>query len=197
MFVAFVSFILVLSISATIYDQKRIETENLSTSQQILLAFSLPQNFNRLMSKPNTKLGQDLAFVQAIRFLTMVIVIIGHVDMGFNMNPANPDFIESRYHSLWGQFFINGTPVVQTFFIMSGGLLVIHFIFELRDKRTYNFNYFWIAVIGRYLRLTPVYAFMLLFDATLLHKTNSGPFWKPIAENERFMCRKNYKIKLF
>lgn len=192
-FIFLVVVIIGTAVFGTIYDIKfhQKNTEN-TLRDKILMSFSLPENYKRLMAPPHTELNQYFEFVQALRYMTMFWVIFGHVDMGFNMNPANPEYFELRFHNIVAQLFLNGAMFVQTFFIISGALLTIHFIDELMTKKKFSFIYFWIAVIYRYIRLTPVYALVLLFDATLLNKTNRGPFWKPIAEIERNMCRKNW-----
>lgn len=87
--------------------------------------------------------------------------------------------------------------IVQTFFTISGFLLTLQFIDATSNfKKPFNANYFWYAVFYRYIRLTPVYLFMILFDATWLIRMNNGPAWKRIAESERYFCRNNWWTNL-
>lgn len=186
-----------MSAIGTLYDIKRLDTnQQQPVKSKILMAFSIRQNYRRLILPPTTRLAEELTHAQAIRFLTILIILIGHVEMATTINPANPEFIEAKFHNFFSHFILSASIYVQTFFILSGHLLSVQFIDELKNKRKYSFTYFWIAVIGRYVRLTPVYAFLLLFDATLLYKLNMGPFWKPIAEHEKYICRKNWWLNL-
>lgn len=93
---------------------------------------------------------------------------------------------------------LNGMTLVQTFFTISGFLLSVQFVEMTQNlnKKRWDFNYFWVAMIYRYVRLTPVYAMMVLFDATWLIKFNEGPGWKRVAEVERSYCRRNWWTNL-
>lgn len=138
----------------------------------------------------------EFRHIQAVRYMTMFIIIYGHINIGYNGPVLNPEYHEERFHIPFYHIFLNGTMVVQTFFFISGFLLAVHFIEELMHKRPYNFKYFWIAVIYRYLRLTPVYMYVLLFDATLLVKSQIGPLWKRQAGLEKVYCRRNWWTNL-
>lgn len=45
-------------------------------------------------------------------------------------------------------------------------------------------------------RLTPAYAMMIGFYATLLYKIGTGPIWDRRVSNEKNFCRNNWYINL-
>ncbi|XP_063697875.1 nose resistant to fluoxetine protein 6-like [Culicoides brevitarsis] len=180
-------------------DHYKKDVENVGLGTRVLLSFSLPRNWYRLVTPSKTTIGRDLRYVQGLRVVTMFGVVYGHVFLGYNFAPAiNPEYIEQRYHSIWSMVMLNGMTVVQTFFTISGFLLTVQFVEMTQQFKRQNWNpsYFWIAIFYRYIRLTPVYALMVLFDATWLVRTNSGPGWKRTAWIERSYCRRNWWTNL-
>lgn len=73
------------------------------------------------------------------------------------------------------QTIANGSISVDTFFLMSGLLVSYLLLRELdRSKGRFNIGLFY---LHRYLRLTPVYAILLGFIATLMVYVGTGPNW--------------------
>lgn len=164
---------------------------------RIFQKFSIHRNFQQCVSgSSETPLNQDLKFTQGLRLLAMVCIVFLHVDMGLSRVLSNPEETEGLVRKPTPHLIQNATTFVQLFFVLSGALLSITFIDKYINKRKYNSGYFWLEVIGRYIRLTPVYAFILFFEATLMNKSSHGPFWKSIGENERNVCRKNWWLNL-
>lgn len=91
---------------------------------------------------------------------------------------------------------INGHTVIQTYFAISGFLLSVQFMDYKESQKVFHLSYFFKAIFYRYVRLTPVYAFMILFHATLLIDVQSGPLWKHVAETERSFCRSHWWTNL-
>jgi peptidoglycan/LPS O-acetylase OafA/YrhL len=73
----------------------------------------------------------------------------------------------------------NATVSVDTFFLMSGLLVSFLLLRELdRNKGKFNVGLFY---LHRYLRLTPVYAVILGFVATLMVYLGTGPNWYSVT----------------
>lgn len=73
--------------------QKDVVAAGLGT--RLLLSFSLPRNWYRLVAPSKTTIGRDLRYVQGLRVITMFAVVYGHVFLGYNFAPAiNPEYIE-------------------------------------------------------------------------------------------------------
>ncbi|XP_055708626.1 nose resistant to fluoxetine protein 6-like isoform X1 [Phlebotomus papatasi] len=161
------------------------------------VTFSLLRNWYRLMSGPKTNSDKDLRCIHAMRFLTMFCVIIGHTILFLNVFPVfNPQYIEMNYYRFITMILINGHTVIQTYFAISGFLLSVQFMDYKESQKVFHMSYFFKAIFYRYVRLTPVYAFMILFHATLLIDVQSGPLWKHVAETERSFCRSNWWTNL-
>ena len=107
-----------------------------------------------------------------------------------------------------------GTLSVHTFFFMTGLLVCYLLLRELdRNKGRFNVLMFYIHRYLRYLgkhflqsipfislkfvevRLTPVYAIIVGFMATLVVYIGSGPYW-PVVEFNSQSCRWNWWINL-
>ncbi|CAG5048728.1 unnamed protein product [Parnassius apollo] len=84
--------------------------------------------------------------------------------------------------------FINGTLVVQVFFLMTGFLLA--FTVQMKSEKM---NFTWvmipIEICRRWLRLTPVYAVVLAITSTWLRFFGSGPMWNEEVVKEAEDCR--------
>lgn len=65
---------------------------------RVLLSFSLPRNWYRLVTPSNTVMGKDLRYVQGLRVVSVFGVVYSHVFLGFNFAPAiNPEYIEGKF----------------------------------------------------------------------------------------------------
>uniref|UniRef100_A0A4Y0BK97 Acyl_transf_3 domain-containing protein n=1 Tax=Anopheles funestus TaxID=62324 RepID=A0A4Y0BK97_ANOFN len=161
----------------------------------LLVSFSLLRNWHLLTMarKKATTSTKDLRFIQSVRFLVMYLVIAGH-SMLFNcIFPLhNPQYVELNYRRFITMLIFNGITVVQTYFTISGFLLAVHFVDFAEKQRHFRLRDFLQSILYRFLRLTPVYAFMMLLDASWLIRLQDGPVWKRVAETERTYCRSNW-----
>ncbi|XP_063697878.1 nose resistant to fluoxetine protein 6-like [Culicoides brevitarsis] len=165
-------------------------------SVRLLLAFSVPRNWYRLNARPTSQEARDLRYIQGLRSTTIFMVILGHVAITYAFCPiANTEFFEQQYYNIWDTLVISGMNIVQTFFAISGFLMGVQF-FDLTEKRKFNFNYFWVAIIYRYIRLTPIYALLIFFEATWQYKLDDGPVWKTTTGGETSYCRRNWWANL-
>lgn len=73
----------------------------------------------------------------------------------------------------------NATVSVDTFFLVSG-LLVSYLLLKELDRSQGRLN-IGLFYLHRYLRLTPVYAIVLAFVATLMVRLATGPNWYTIG----------------
>ncbi|XP_055629971.1 nose resistant to fluoxetine protein 6-like [Toxorhynchites rutilus septentrionalis] len=160
---------------------------------QKLVAFSVSRNWQTLVAKRKTTLSKDLRFIQSARFLVMYLVIAGHCMLFNCIFPLlNPEYVEVNYRRLVTMIIFNGTTVIQTYFTISGFLLAVQFTNYFEKNKAFTARDFFASILYRYLRLAPLYIFMILLDATWLFKIQDGPVWKRIAETERTFCRKNF-----
>lgn len=101
------------------------------------------------------------------------------------------------YHNISTMILTGGPQIVQTFFAMSGFLLAVQMIqYSENHSRSPGILFLLKTTVYRYIRLTPVYAFVILLHATWLSKLQDGPLWKMGTETERAFCRRNWWTNL-
>lgn len=91
---------------------------------------------------------------------------------------------------------INGQSIIQTYLTVSGFLLSVQFFEFIEKQSKFNIHYLWKGVLYRYVRLVPVYAFLIFYNATWLLKMQDGPIWNHEVEPEQTYCRRNWWTNL-
>uniref|UniRef100_A0A182YEG2 Acyltransferase 3 domain-containing protein n=1 Tax=Anopheles stephensi TaxID=30069 RepID=A0A182YEG2_ANOST len=169
-----------------------------SKRKMVWVSFSIQRNWYRLTSRSRDETHQKLRFFQAFRFLTMSLVIFGHAALLLALSPTtHSEKLEQLMHSVGSMILTNGVQITQTFLAMSGTLLAIQVLsFAEKRKGRISFLYVPVAILYRYVRLTPVYAFVILLHATWLLKLQTGPMWRWGAETEQTFCRRNWWTNL-
>uniref|UniRef100_A0A182LZY6 Acyltransferase 3 domain-containing protein n=1 Tax=Anopheles culicifacies TaxID=139723 RepID=A0A182LZY6_9DIPT len=156
------------------------------------------RNWYRLTSRTRDETHQKLRFFQAFRTLTMSLIIFGHAALLITLVPTtHSEKLEILMHNVGSMILTNGVQITQTFLAMSGTLLAIQ-VMSLAEKRKgrVSFLYIPVAILYRYIRLTPVYAFVILLHGTWLFKLQTGPLWRYAAETEQTFCRRNWWTNL-
>uniref|UniRef100_A0A8R1DYJ6 NRF domain-containing protein n=1 Tax=Caenorhabditis japonica TaxID=281687 RepID=A0A8R1DYJ6_CAEJA len=158
---------------------------------KFILAFSMYSNGSDILqSKKNDR---EINSLHGVRFLSMCWIILGHTYyyIGTSLTTDNlvPTLINfpKQFHTL----VISQAPLaVDSFFFLSGMLAAFSFF-----KRTmkadpnhppklsaYNFVTWPMYFYKRYVRITPTYMVVMLFDVTLFSYISNGPFWRPIEK---------------
>lgn len=163
----------------------------LSMRAKMTLAFSVRKNFLDL-TKVDEK-NKALKILYGIKTLAICFIIMDHRFGTFTSSAIlNFDFVERQYRSPLACFIFHGDLFVDTFFIFSG-LLVTYGLLSQFEKRKVSPIF---IIVLRYIRLTPVYAFVIFYYATLFNHTGSGPLWKLIAGGDSNDCRANWWTNL-
>ncbi|XP_058463025.1 nose resistant to fluoxetine protein 6-like [Malaya genurostris] len=161
-------------------------------------SFSILRNWYRLTSRSQDQLIKELRFIQAIRFLAMHLVILGHAALLYAVIPVqNTARAEMMYHNIGTMILTGGAQIPQSFFFISGMLLTLHVMsyFKNRNEK-FGLLHLLKMTIYRYIRLTPVYGFIILLHGTWLAKLQDGPLWKLGSDTERGFCRRNWWTNL-
>ncbi|CAK8676841.1 unnamed protein product [Clavelina lepadiformis] len=142
--------------------------------ERIALCFSIISNGEKILSmKPPRGALKNL---DGIRFLSTTWIILGHVFM-FAMYQIDNPVSTGRYLKSKADFMpiFNFTFSVDTFFLL-GGLLVCYLGMKqlVKSKGRMNIP---LMYLHRYIRLTPVYAYLILFSVGLYKWMASGPQW--------------------
>jgi hypothetical protein len=183
-----------LNIVGTVYDFWYNKGEG-STNGSLISAFSLRRNLRTLFSNSNEELSREFRFIQAFRFLGMCLVIYAHVCLSNGLFPSqNPEEMEKIYHTVMVAVISNGTQIVQAFFFFSGMFLSILFFRQLKTaggKQQMSVASFFKVIAFRYLRLTPVYAMIVLLHGTWASRGFYGPLASEGEYTEKPNCRAN------
>ncbi|XP_071452957.1 nose resistant to fluoxetine protein 6-like [Hetaerina americana] len=182
-----------ITIISTGYDmivyQQRIQNGGKTARgmESIVLVFSAYSNLEKLGKPDRTK---DMRILHGLRLFSMVFIILGHRCLFSYGGPFyNPEFLEERYRKIQDMFLLNGTLIVDTFFVLSGFLTCYSIFLELGKRKRLNIG---LLYLYRWMRLTPVYMMVVAFYATLLDNLDNGPMWKSKMGLERERCEQNW-----
>uniref|UniRef100_A0A675B308 Acyltransferase 3 domain-containing protein n=1 Tax=Anopheles darlingi TaxID=43151 RepID=A0A675B308_ANODA len=178
-------------------DKNKIKTAAKSNHNQHkrdkwVMAFSIRQNWNRLLAQPKTDLQHELLHIDGLRVaLQHLLIVIHSVGMAMIVPTQNYGELEGflNHYPLLAYITTNAI-LVQIFFTIGGYLLSVNF---LRDTRTQSIDaqYVMKKVLNRLLRLLPVYWYFLLFSVSVNVRfdTNLSGFRLFTVENA--FCRRN------
>ncbi|XP_059353377.1 nose resistant to fluoxetine protein 6-like [Daphnia carinata] len=180
--------------TATGYDvlcnKKEQKTVDSSWAIQLLQCFSAKRNCKTLFeTTENSK--DDLSCLHGIRVLAICWIVLIHVGGGLTLTRFiyNRQMMLEKTLHLQFQFVTNGLFAVDTFFLLSGLLVAFTQLRQLdQNDGFFNIKRFY---GHRYMRLTPVYAFVLAFVTTLYPYLGSGPDWHLIEQKSKDV-RKNW-----
>uniref|UniRef100_A0A336KWQ4 CSON015542 protein n=1 Tax=Culicoides sonorensis TaxID=179676 RepID=A0A336KWQ4_CULSO len=86
--------------------------------QKAILAFSLPRNWYRLISIPQTEESRVLRYIQGFRYITIFFVIWGHtlvgITLGFNLNPYK---VEESFHQILPHLNLNALKMFVKMYV--------------------------------------------------------------------------------
>ena len=148
-------------------------------SVKLLKCFSLYSNIPKLFTLKNSTNRDPLDIFHAIRVLSILWIIYGHVcEFRLKVNPLKNYYEiydkmkDSRYAFVYGAEF-----AVDTFFWMSGHLLTFLFLQNLQTHETLRpIEWLWLY-LHRLYRIVPSYLYILLLMWTAIKYLGSGPLW--------------------
>ncbi|XP_013137165.1 PREDICTED: nose resistant to fluoxetine protein 6-like [Papilio polytes] len=125
-----------------------------------------------------------------MRLITIFLVMVEHSILPFVVAGDNTKKIEDAYNNILYHLLLDGTIIVQTFFVMSGCLLA-YYLELFASKGKLNWKIIPKGIFLRWLRLTPPYFIVLAFIMTWARFTGSGPLWHKIMDAEVGDCRRD------
>ncbi|XP_018573256.1 uncharacterized protein LOC108912502 [Anoplophora glabripennis] len=178
-------------ISSTVYDIYFFKEQN-HQGPCLLTAFSFYTNGRKLLS---TKASTDsVACLNGIRVISIMWIVLGHRYMYSALLPLINLVDVTEFQTLPASGIISGGNLaVDTFFVLSGLLLVYVYLVHKEKGKTTPLGMFY---VHRILRLTPALATLILFYATLLEYMVSAPFWPSLADILQGECERNWWVTL-
>ncbi|XP_029174811.1 nose resistant to fluoxetine protein 6-like [Nylanderia fulva] len=171
-----------------------------SKPKVIFTVFSLYTNGKNLLKTDRRK--DSIGCIDGIRFISLCWIIYGHTyfmeAVGVKINLAQIP----RMHYEWNNMLVlNGNIVTDTFFLLSSTLLSYTELLKKKRNVSIQKETKWhFDLVGlyshRYIRLTPAYAMMIGFYATLFYKLGSGLNWDTWVGSNVNFCRENWWTNL-
>uniref|UniRef100_A0A336MZR2 CSON010596 protein n=1 Tax=Culicoides sonorensis TaxID=179676 RepID=A0A336MZR2_CULSO len=179
----------IIIVIASLYNYLRRDYRN--TFEKYLYCFSIRQNWVKLTSINTTELALELGCVQTVRVIFTFLIIYGHVVRDLLRHPTqSPEYFEQKFHSLSGMFLMNGVYIVQMFFIIGGFMWALAFNELVHQFKNITPVVGIVAIVLRYLRLTPVYAVFILLQLSSLFMPSNIFLMKNFLQ-EQENCRVN------
>ncbi|CAL8083368.1 unnamed protein product [Calicophoron daubneyi] len=170
-------------------------------------AYSLPFNTWKLWTSKCPQVrwpdgvirDHPLACLDGIRFLTMTWIIFGHYMMIITEILSNNVMVMvDKFLNRWTfQVLLNSTVSVDTFFFMSGLLTIYLNLNSYRKIRGWAKKAkFWaVFVVHRFVRLTPLYMFVLIVYTGLFTHLYDGPVYDQEGTTSGVnVCKENWYI---
>ncbi|XP_053395797.1 nose resistant to fluoxetine protein 6-like [Mercenaria mercenaria] len=136
----------------------------------ICRVFSVTSNGKKLFGT-TTAVG-PLACLNGLRVMSMWWVILGHTYAFIFAVVDNLAEAAQLVQRFTFQPIMNGTYSVDSFFFLSGLLVAYLALKEIKEKGKLSWPYYF---LHRYWRLTPLYAFVILYYTYLMIPSISGP----------------------
>ncbi|XP_071451501.1 nose resistant to fluoxetine protein 6-like [Hetaerina americana] len=147
-------------------------------------------------SRPPGEPPRPFDAIHGIKACTMYMVTVGHRPFTSLGSPMfNAQFMEDFFTRPETAIILGGTVIVDTFFFMSGCLL----LYGLLERRATAKSLINIPLLylRRYLRLAPALMLVTAFYATLFPRLGMGPLWEQHIAQERDNCINNWWANLF
>ncbi|XP_026822096.1 nose resistant to fluoxetine protein 6-like [Rhopalosiphum maidis] len=199
-FVLLIVFLVLLTTIATIFDytvyseQAAWQWNQESKSVDLIMCFSGRRAMQSLKHKNCVVRGLDLTPLCGTTTISMILIIIGH-RWGFRLpGPLqNYEVNEQVFYDYFISIFTSHMDLlVDTFFAISGALLIL----ILLDRLEHSFINPFKVLVFKYFRLTPVYAVIIFFFATLQYKMGSGPLWEAFIGTDKKNCQQTWWLSL-
>ncbi|CAB3405423.1 unnamed protein product [Caenorhabditis bovis] len=165
---------------------------------KFILSYSLYTNGLEILQ--SKKRDGEINALHGVRFLSMCWIILGHTYYYIGTSLTTDNLLPTLINfpkMFYTQIIVQAPLAVDSFFFLSG-MLTAFFFFKryLKPKSRANpptpeynptdYRTWLAAYYKRYIRITPTYAVVMLFDVTLFSYISNGPFWRPI---EKQGCR--------
>uniref|UniRef100_A0A1A9UHY8 Nose resistant-to-fluoxetine protein N-terminal domain-containing protein n=1 Tax=Glossina austeni TaxID=7395 RepID=A0A1A9UHY8_GLOAU len=180
--IAFIIFIVFCMLASSIYDY--IQTKKGNRKHPLFLAFSVITNAKKVFSVKKVNSPDVIHCLNGIRCFSMMWVVMGHGYMTFYDLPhINKNKFFTWTETPFSMLVQNGTLCVDTFFFMSG-LLMLWGAFREMEKTKGKLN-IPLMYFHRYIRLTPVVAVVILYIMSLYKYSGAGPMWMKLGTQDK------------
>jgi peptidoglycan/LPS O-acetylase OafA/YrhL len=164
-----------------------------TTPRTLFLAeFSALKSLRRIFTMKQKNDNDSYPFINGVRVLSLMWVIIGHsllFGIAFTSNTIDI-LVWSRNVAF--QLISSAVFSVDTFFFLSGFLTAILFIRQVKKEDKLSFRTMILYYIHRYIRLTPTFLLVVAISINLTPYFGSGPIYPTQEGFESPQCRSQY-----
>eukprot|EP00041_Stephanoeca_diplocostata_P013570 m.238277 g.238277 ORF g.238277 m.238277 type:complete len:637 (+) comp19387_c0_seq3:300-2210(+) len=151
-----------------------VDTSRWPLWRKMLKAFCPSDGVATLMERTQSR---ALSGLDGLRSFSMLWIILAHTTLLVTLlGTDDQNEMLENMESLPQQFTLGASLAVDTFFFLSGLLTTYTLLRRMRKSNTNSFPA-GMFVLLRFLRLTPLYAFLLFFYTYLVPYVSSGPVW--------------------
>lgn len=153
--------------------------------KSILVCFSIITNFKKLTTLPQH--SDNLQVFNGVKVIGMLWICEGHnYTYSFNSPSVNPGRALDLLKEFWSRLSFTPIYIVDLFFIMGGFLVTFLTVGELRKRRG-KMN--WVMfVVHRFLRICPIYFFVLMIFINLVKYLGSSAMWPMFWDKYEESC---------
>ena len=143
---------------------------------QFFLCFSLYGNITRLFYTKEEKRKDPLDCLSPVRCFSIGLVVLGHTSLirATNTPALNYEDILPTFSHLYFQITLTGLMAVDSFFWLSGFLQGYLMTQQFNSHKKVNYI---MLVVHRFIRILPVYMFVVLVTWATSKYMGSGPMW--------------------
>ncbi|XP_041972319.1 nose resistant to fluoxetine protein 6-like [Aricia agestis] len=184
--VLFIGFVVVLAIAATITTILDLKLSDESKKDAgWMLSWSVLRSW-RSLTQPVQTAGTDLRFLDGLRAISMMILMLLHATIYSILSVADTRIYEQ---SKLYMTMSNLTLAVQVFFIISSFLMAHKVLQKENIPAEINFVQ---TMQNRIVRILPTLTVWILYMSTLHEYFGSGPAWKWGVRNEVETCQQSW-----
>lgn len=169
---------------STLYEYVEIG-ENTS---DLVTSFSLIRNGKSLFSM--TRDPGDIKSEHAIRFLNAVMLVLSHKCMALFFNPySNRTAMAELLGRPWTVLARAASLYTDPFLMLSGMLTAYSILGKLQRNGKINL---WKEYAGRYLRIMPSLAYLIVVCTYILPLLGDGPQWNLVVTHHSTICKQHW-----
>lgn len=170
--------------ASTIYEACDHE-ENKS---ELFTSFSLIRNTRGLFSLSRS--SGDIKTAHAIRFFNAVMLVLSHKCMAIFFDPySNRTMMTDFLGKPWTVLARAASLYTDPFLMLSGMLTAYSLIGKLKRNGRFNLAR---EYAGRYLRIMPPLAFLIIFCTFILPLLGNGPQWNLVVTHHAGICKQHW-----
>ncbi|XP_055535920.1 regulator of hypoxia-inducible factor 1-like [Wyeomyia smithii] len=142
---------------------------------RFLKPFSLRRNI-RMLLEVSTSNG-NLRYLDGLRAIGMLVILLVHASLPMIRMPLkNPEDLEEQTnHPSFPIWNSNNTHMIQFFFTLGGMVMAVSFLKHIDQEPRFNYRYLRLKILNRLARITPAYAFLIFYQATVFKRTKQTP----------------------